>query len=86
MTAARKIGATDFAITGHAGLVGPDPRNMESALRRAKAVSAALVARGINPARISVANQIEAESTVATAGDLGELTSRRVDIMLLGQY
>ena len=48
-------------------------------------MSEALVARGIDPARISIANQVEVEPIVATAGDLGELASRRVDIILLKQ-
>ncbi len=73
VTAAGKIGATDLAVTGHAGLVGPDTHNIKLSLRRAKVVSEALVARGIDPARISIANQVEVEPIVATAGDLGEL-------------
>ncbi len=85
VTTARKIGATDFAVTGHLRLVGPDTHNMEPALRRAKVVSEALVARGIDPARINIANQVDVEPTVATVGDLGELASRRVDIVLLKQ-
>ncbi len=86
VTAARKIGAANFAVTGHTGSVGPDAHNMKPVLRRAKAVSAALVARGISPARISIANQIEVEHSVATVADLGELSGRRVDIILLEQY
>ncbi len=86
VTAARKSGATDFAVTGHTASVGPGAHNRKPLLRRAKVVSAALVARGINPARISIANQVEVEPTVATAGDLDELAGRRVDIILLGQY
>jgi outer membrane protein OmpA-like peptidoglycan-associated protein len=86
VTAARKIGATDFAVTGHTGPMGSDAHTMKPLLRRAKAVSAALVARGISPARISIANQIEVEPTVATVADLGELSGRRVDIILLEQY
>ncbi len=85
VTAARKIGATDFAVTGYVGLVGPEAHNVEPSLRRAKVVSAALAARGIDPARINVANQVEVEPIVATAGGLGELASRRVDIILLKQ-
>jgi len=83
VTAARKIGATDFAVTGQAGLVGPDAHNIKLSLRRAKVVSEALVARGIDPAWITIANQVEVELTVATAGDVGDLASRRVDIILL---
>lgn len=85
VTAARKIGATDFAVTGQAGLVGPDAHNIKLSLRRAKVVSEALVARGIDPAWISIANQGTVELTVATAGDVGDLASRRVDIILLKQ-
>ena len=40
---------------------------MELSLRRANAVREALVARGINPARISVAGQVEVEPVVATS-------------------
>ena len=83
VTAARKIGATDFAVTGQAGLVGPDAHNIKLSLRRAKVVSEALVARGIDPAWISIANQVKVELAVATAGNLGDLASRRVDITLL---
>ncbi len=67
------FGATDFAVTGHVGLVGPDTHNIEPSLRRAKVLSEALVARGIDPARINIANQVEVEPTVAIAGGLGEL-------------
>ena len=86
VTAARKNGATEFAVTGHTGPMGPDAHTMKPLLRRAEAVSAALVARGISPAQISIANQVEVEPTVATAGGLGELTDRRIDIILLEQY
>ncbi len=61
VTAAGKIGATDFAVTGHVGLVGPDRHNIKLSLRRAKVVSEALVARGIDPAWISIANQVTVE-------------------------
>lgn len=85
VTAARKIGATDFAVTGQAVLVGSDAHNIELSLRRAQVVSEALVARGIDPAWITIANQIEVELTVATAGDAGDLAGRRVNIILLKQ-
>ncbi len=85
VTAARKIGATDFAVTGQAVLVGSDAHNIELSLRRAQVVSEALVARGIDPAWITIANQVEVELTVATAGDAGDLAGRRVNIILLKQ-
>ncbi len=85
LTAARKMGATDFAVTGHVVLVGPDTHNTEPSLRRAKAVSEALVARGIDSAWITIANQVEVEPTDATAGNLGDLANRRVNIILLKQ-
>ncbi len=49
VTAARKIGATDFAVTSQAGLVGSGVHNMKPSLRQAKEVSEALVVRGIDP-------------------------------------
>lgn len=83
LAAARKMGTTDFAVTGYVGLVGPDLRNIEPSLHRAEVVSEALVARGIDSARINIATQVEVEPSVATVGGLGELASRRVDIILL---
>jgi OOP family OmpA-OmpF porin len=79
----RKIRTTDFAVTGHAGRAGSDEYNMELSLRRANAVREALVARGINPARISVAGQVEVEPTVATSEDVSEPTDRRGDMFVL---
>ncbi len=81
--AARKIHTADFAVSGHAGGVGPDEYNMELSLRRANAVREALVTRGINPARISVASQIEIEPAVATSEDVSEPADRRVDMIVL---
>ncbi len=80
---AQKMRATDFAVTGHAGRVGPDEYNMELSLRRANAVREALVVRGINPARISVAGQVEIEPAVATSEDVNEPANRRVDMFVL---
>ncbi len=85
VTAARKIGATDFAVTSQAELVGSGVHNMKPSLRRAKEVSEALVVRGIDPARISIATRVEVEPTAAPAGDLDELARRRVDIILFKQ-
>ena len=82
VTAARKIGATNFAVTGQAGLVGSDAHKLKLPLRRAKVVSEALVARGIDPARITIANQVEVELIVATSGGVGNLASGRVNIIL----
>ncbi len=82
VTAARKIGATNFAVTGQAGLVGSDAHKLKLSLRRAKVVSEALVARGIDPAQITIANQVEVELIVATSGGVGDLASGRVNIIL----
>ncbi len=82
LMASRKIRTADFAVTGHAGRVGSDEYNMELSLRRANAVRETLVARGINPARISVAGQVEVELTVATSEDVSEPADRRVDMVV----
>ena len=82
---ARKIRTTDFAVTGHPGRVGLDEYNMDLSLRRANAVREALVARGINPARISVAGQVEIEPTVASSEDVSEPAVRRVELIVLKQ-
>ncbi len=81
--AAGKIRAADFAVTGHAGPLGSDGYNMDLSLRRANAVREALIARGIDPARISVAGQVEVESAVATSEEVSGPAGRRVDMFVL---
>ncbi len=83
MTAAKKMGAKDLAITGHADRAGPEEYNLGLSLRRASAVLDALAARGGDPAAISLAGRGEAESAVATADGVPEPANRRVEIIVL---
>ena len=77
------IGATDLAVTGHADRAGPAEYNLTLSLRRANAVSEALVARGAIADRISVAGRGEEDLAVATDDDMPEPANRRVEIILL---
>ncbi len=80
---AKKIKATDFSVTGHADRAGSEDYNSDLSLRRANAVRAALVARGIVGARVSVAGRGEAEPAVPTADGVKEQANRRVQIIVL---
>jgi OOP family OmpA-OmpF porin len=83
MGAAKKMGAKDLAVTGHADRAGPEEYNLDLSLRRASAVLDALGARGANPANVSLAGRGEAEPIVATADGVSEPANRRVEIIVL---
>jgi OOP family OmpA-OmpF porin len=83
MGAAKKMGAKDLAVTGHADRAGPEEYNLDLSLRRASAVLDALAARGANPANISLAGRGEAEPIVMTADGVSEPANRRVEIIVL---
>lgn len=83
MKAAKKMGAKDLAVTGHADRAGPEEYNLGLSLRRASAVLDALAARGGDPAAISLAGRGEAEPAVATADGVPEPANRRVEIIVL---
>ena len=83
MAAAKKMGAEDLAVTGHADRAGPEEYNLNLSLRRASAVLDALVARGANAANISLAGRGEAEPVVPTADGVSEPANRRVEIIVL---
>ena len=83
MKAAKKMGAKDFAVTGHADRAGLEEYNLGLSLRRANSVLEGLSARGANADNISVAGRGEAEPTVATADGVPEPANRRVEIIVL---
>ena len=78
-----KMGATSVSVTGHTDRAGSAEYNMALSLRRANAVSAALVAKGVIADGISVAGRGEEELAVATNDDVPEPANRRVEIILL---
>jgi len=83
MAIAKKMGAKDLAVTGHADRAGPEEYNLELSLRRASAVLDALAARGANPDAVSLAGRGEAEPAVATEDGVPEPANRRVEIIVL---
>ncbi len=76
--AARDLGVTEFAVTGHANEARSAEYNMDLALRSANAVREALIAHGIASAQISVAGRI----SLAGGAEAGP-GNRRVEIILL---
>lgn len=83
IAAAKKVGATDFSVTGYADRAGSEEYNAALSLRRSNAVSDALVARGIDSARVSVAGRGETDLAVPTADGVQEQANRRVQIIIL---
>ncbi len=83
VTAANSLGIADFSITGHADRSGSADYNLNLSLRRADNVKAALIARGVDEAGISVAGRGEAEPAIVTDDGVREPANRRVEIILL---
>jgi len=80
---AKGVGATDYSVTGYADRAGPDEYNAALSLRRSNAVRDALVARGVDGARVSVAGRGEADNAVPTDDGVREQANRRVQIIIL---
>jgi len=73
-----------LVLTGHADKVGPQDYNLELGKRRAEAVSAALIERGITPKRLRVASLGEDAPAVLVVGLLRE--NRRVEVELFDVF
>ena len=71
-----------IAVTGHTDTSGSPAYNQKLSERRAEAVKAELVLRGVNPAMIRTVGKGETELLVPTAADVREPSNRRAQIVL----
>ena len=67
-------------IIGHTDSSGPNSYNNKLAMKRANKIRDALVARGVDPALLSVEGKGEDELLVQTADDVREPANRRAQI------
>ena len=82
--ASRSMGAyadPRVEVTGHADRQGSSASNLALSRRRAEAVAAALVARGVPSAAIATAAKGEDQPLVATADGVAEAQNRYATIM-----
>jgi len=78
----RRVQATRIEVAGHADRSGTPQYNQRLSQRRADAVAAELVARGISRNEISVTAFGESRPLVPTADGVREPQNRRVEIVL----
>ena len=71
-----------IAVTGHTDTSGSPAYNQKLSERRAEAVKAELVLRGVNPAMIRTVGKGESELLVPTAQGVREPSNRRAQIVL----
>ena len=86
-TLVAKLKDTDIEVivaTGHTDSTGPEAYNVKLSMRRAKAVKAFLVSKGIPEARVFVEGKGEAQPTANNHTKDGRAKNRRVDIEVVG--
>ncbi|MDA0369361.1 MAG: OmpA family protein [Proteobacteria bacterium] len=79
---AKDIRTIRLTTTGHADRSGPDTYNLRLSLRRAEAVRAVLLQRGVSPGEIEIFALGESEPLVQTPDGVREPRNRRVQIIL----
>ena len=77
-----KYPVPDVMIVGHTDRMGDDAFNDALALRRAEAVRAALIRRGVAPESIVATGRGKREPLVPTADGVAEPRNRRVEIIV----
>jgi OOP family OmpA-OmpF porin len=82
VAAAGALADAEFAVTGHADRAGSEEYNIDLSIKRADAVRAALIERGIPAEDISVAGRGEAETAVPTPDGVREPANRRVEVII----
>jgi outer membrane protein OmpA-like peptidoglycan-associated protein len=81
-SAYRSKGGAQIQASGHTDRSGPEVYNLALSLRRANAVSDALVREGVRPSDISVVGLGESRPLVPTPDGVREAQNRRVEIVL----
>ena len=69
-------------VEGHTDSMGGEDYNLDLSQRRADAVKAYLLRRGIDPSRITSTGLGEAAPVASNATDAGRLQNRRVEIVI----
>jgi OOP family OmpA-OmpF porin len=86
-TLVAKLKDTDIEVivaTGHTDWTGSESYNVKLSMRRAKAVKAFLVSKGIPEARVFVEGKGESQPTADNHTKDGRAKNRRVDIEVVG--
>ena len=86
-TLVAKLKDTDIEVivaTGHTDWTGSEAYNVKLSMRRAKAVKAFLVSKGIPEARVFVEGKGESQPTANNHTKEGRAKNRRVDIEVVG--
>jgi outer membrane protein OmpA-like peptidoglycan-associated protein len=74
--------STEVRIIGHTDNVGSDALNNTLSVNRAQSARDYLVARGVNPSRISIDGRGEREPLADNATESGRARNRRIEIFL----
>jgi len=76
---------TAILAQGHTDSTGSEEHNQDLSERRAQAVSNYLVARGVDPTRITSLGYGEGNPVASNETETGRRQNRRVDLLLKGK-
>jgi outer membrane protein OmpA-like peptidoglycan-associated protein len=82
--AADELADFRFSVEGHTDAIGPDGYNSSLSERRAEAVKAYLVARGVPESRLGTIGHGESQPVAPNGDEDGRQRNRRVELINLG--
>ena len=76
--------AREIVVAGHTDAAGTEVANQRLSELRAEAVRAALIAQGLNPARVTMVGYGEAQPIADNTTPAGRAQNRRVEMLIVG--
>ena len=70
----------DISVVGHTDTVGDRPYNFQLSLKRAKAIAALLIAKGVDPSILEITSHGKDNPLVPTGDQVHEPRNRRVEV------
>jgi outer membrane protein OmpA-like peptidoglycan-associated protein len=80
MRTIRERAPVDISVVGHTDTVGDRPYNYRLSLKRAKAIAALLIAKGVDPSILEITSHGKDNPLVPTGDQVHEPRNRRVEV------
>ncbi len=80
MRTIRERAPVDISVVGHTDTIGDRPYNYQLSLKRAKAIAALLIAKGVDPSILEITSHGKDNPLVPTGDQVHEPRNRRVEV------